>query len=146
MIILVPEIPDTGRPFEMSARGREKKLGHKVAGTEAPSQVEDKLDMIHWGTIRALNPRSIYVNLQGSRCWDCSGVRGGSAHLASAVPTPGNWGGRHAHGSDKGRARLPLGNRDGQSPGQDTEAGGRALPSEAISAKVSSITSRYRSL
>lgn len=63
MIILVPEIPDKGRPLEMSARGQEKKLGHKVAGSEAPNRTEDKLDMIHWGTIRALNPESNHVNV-----------------------------------------------------------------------------------
>lgn len=51
--------------------------------TEALSQGEDKLHVIHSVSIRFLTPGSIHANLWGSRCWDYSGVRG-AMHTAHA--------------------------------------------------------------
>lgn len=106
MITLAPEIPDTGRPLEMSARGRETKLGHKVAGSEAPSEIEDKLDTIHLGTIRAFNPGSVGVGTAQES--EVAVYTWPPQYLFQETGKGGS-----AHGSNKGRARLPLGNRDG---------------------------------
>ena len=120
--------------------------GTRVPGiwTEAPSQGEDKLDVIHWVTTGHFMPAFLHASLQGSRWWDHSETRGArahSSHLAPTAPTPRNQGrcGGTAYGSDPG-------NREGGEPSPGTTGDKRALPSEAISAKFSSITSRYKSL
>ena len=99
--------------------------------------------MIHWVTTGHFTPAFLHASLQGSRSWEHSETRSArahSSHLAPMVPTPGNQGGGGtAYGSDSG-------NREGGEPSPGTAGDKRALPSEASSAKFSSITSRYRSL